>query len=287
MIIGTDDVYLVQKNGGVPTILAAGSARGESGVSILSLRFKNGIHFSATSRQHLIWFQLSNVRIECRRAGRKLTQNVRAETLAICPAGIECAADAEGNVDGLLVAVDAGRLALTAAENSVLEAQVIDRLTGYDKALFDLARGLATETIDGYPNGPLFWNDIATVFVGSLIARHTTEPQSQKRGALGKNILERLKEYVNAHLDEPIEVAALANIAGRSPFHFSRIFARSVGVTPHRYVIHLRLRRAVELIREGRTGLAEVAACTGFADQSHLSRWIKRVHGVSLTGLAA
>jgi AraC family transcriptional regulator len=285
MIIGTDEVYLVQEDDGVPTILSSGSAQGESGVSILSLRFKNGVHFSATSRQHLIWFQLSDVRIECRRAGRKLTQNVRAETLAICPAGIDCAADAEDNVDALLVAVDARRLALTAADNSVLEAQLIERLTGYDEALLDLARGLATESANGYPNGPLFWNDIATAFVGGLITRHTSERQDRTRGRLGKDVLERLRDHVNAHLDEPIEVAALANIAGRSPFHFSRIFARSVGVTPHRYVIQLRLRRAVELIREGRTGLAEVAACTGFADQSHLSRWVKRIHGVSLTRL--
>src|SRR5262245_4731926 len=287
MIIGTEEVYLVQDNGGIPTILAAGSAQGESGVSILSLRFKDGVHFTATPRQHLIWFQLSDVRIECRRATRKLTQIVRAETFAICPAGIDCTADGEDNADAFLVAVDAGRLALTAAENSALEAQLIERLTGYDEALLNLARGLVTESADGYPNGPLFWNDIAATFIDGLIARHTSECQRRIRGTLGKDVLERLRDYVHAHLDEPIEVAALANIAGRSPFHFSRIFARSVGITPHRYVIHLRLRRAVELIRKGRTGLAEVAACTGFADQSHLSRWVKRVHGVSLTGFAA
>jgi AraC family transcriptional regulator len=36
-----------------------------------------------------------------------------------------------------------------------------------------------------------------------------------------------------------------------------------------------------------RSGLAEIAACTGFADQSHLARWVRRVHGVSLTQLAS
>jgi AraC family transcriptional regulator len=51
-------------------------------------------------------------------------------------------------------------------------------------------------------------------------------------------------------------------------------------------VIHLRLQRAIDLVREGRTGLAEIAACTGFADQSHLSRWVRRVHGASLTQFA-
>jgi AraC family transcriptional regulator len=58
-------------------------------------------------------------------------------------------------------------------------------------------------------------------------------------------------------------------------------------MTPHRYVVHLRLQRAIELLRDGRSSLAEIAARTGFADQSHLSRWVRRVHGVSLRRMAA
>src|SRR5262245_60222982 len=82
-IIGTDELYLVQQDGSLPTTLAAGSAPGESGVSVLRTRFRDGVHFSARPRQHLIWFQLSKMRIECRRAGRKLTQEVLTGSLAI------------------------------------------------------------------------------------------------------------------------------------------------------------------------------------------------------------
>jgi AraC family transcriptional regulator len=164
---------------------------------------------------------------------------------------------------------------------------LIERLSGHDQALLDIARGLASESAHAYPNGPLFWNGIASAFVDELLSRHTAEFRSRVRGALSKDVLERLRDYIMAHLDEPIEVAALASIAGRSEFHFTRVFTRSVGMTPHRYVVHQRLQRAVELVREGRTGLAETAARTGFADQSHLSRWVRRVHGVSPTELAA
>jgi AraC family transcriptional regulator len=90
-----------------------------------------------------------------------------------------------------------------------------------------------------------------------------------------------------AHLSEQIEVAARAKLAGRSSFHFYRVFARSVGMTPHRYVVHLRLQAAIERVRQGRTGLAEIAADTGFSDQSHLSRWVRRVHGVAPSQLSA
>jgi AraC family transcriptional regulator len=78
-----------------------------------------------------------------------------------------------------------------------------------------------------------------------------------------------------------------SKIAGRSPFHFTRLLTRFVGVSPHRYVVHLRWQRVVELVRHVRSGLADVAVRTGFADQSHLTRWVRRVHGVSLTELVA
>jgi AraC family transcriptional regulator len=47
------------------------------------------------------------------------------------------------------------------------------------------------------------------------------------------------------------------------------------------------LQRAVELLREGDAGFAEIAARTGFADQSHLSRWVRRAFGVTLTQIAS
>ena len=45
-------------------------------------------------------------------------------------------------------------------------------------------------------------------------------------------------------------IATLAHMTKRGQFHFSRVFHRSVGVSPYRYIVYLRLRRAVELIRE-------------------------------------
>jgi AraC family transcriptional regulator len=201
-------------------------------------------------------------------------------------AGIDQAADAVGSLDVLVIAIDPGRLALAAAEDRALDAQLMERFSGYDRPLLGLGRTLALESASDYPNGPLFWNECASFFIEGLVSRHTSRPVRQARGTLGRNVLDRLRDYILAHLDEHIEVSELAKLAGRSPFQFTRVFARSVGLTPHRYILHLRLQRAVELVREGRSDLADIAAHTGFADQSHLSRWVRRVHGVSLTQLA-
>jgi AraC family transcriptional regulator len=286
MMMGRGELRLAQKDGGPPTTLIAGSAPGESGVSVLSMRFRGGAHFNVIARQHLVCF-VSQVRIQCRMAGRTFRHDAAAGSLAICPAGIDSVADAEQSVDAILVTIDPRRLALAAAEDAAPEAKLMERLLGYDQTLLDLARTLASESANGYPNGPFFWNEVASDFIEGLVARHTSECERRTRGMLGKDVLKRLRDHVVAHIDEPIEVATLAKIAGRSPFHFTRLFTRSVGVSPHRYVVHLRLRRAVELVRDGRSGLAEVAVRTGFADQSHLTRWVRRVHGVSPTQLVA
>jgi AraC family transcriptional regulator len=287
MMMGTADFHMAQADGALPAILAAGSAPGESGVSVLSVRFHGGVHFSAAPRQHLVWFQNSpQVRFDCRIAHRSLRHEPPTGSLAISPAGVGCAADAEASVDAILVAVHPGQLALAAAEESTPEPQLIECFSGRDEALLTCARGLVRESAEGYPNGPLFWNAIADAFVDGLLARHTAAREARARGMLGREVLARIRDYVAAHLDEPIDVAALAKVARRSPIHFSRVFTRSVGMTPHRYVVHLRLQRAIELVRAGQYGLAEIAARTGFADQSHLSRWVRRIHGVSLTQLA-
>ncbi len=280
--IGEFDVD--REDGGLPTTLAVGRAPGESGVPVLSQRFCGGVHLKDTPRQHHVCFQMSSLRINAAWLGARFGTRPRREAWPSAQP-VSIALSADQSVAMIRVAIDPGQLALAAAEDSALEARLIGRLSGYDRALFESARTLALESADNYPNGPLYWSEVAGAFVDGLIARHTAGPEIRIRGTLGKDILERLKDYIVAHLDVPIDVAALAAVAGRSPFHFSRVFARSVGMTPHRYVVRLRLQRAMELVRDERSSLAEIAARTGFADQSHLSRWIRRVHGVTITQL--
>jgi AraC family transcriptional regulator len=284
----TERYVLAQKDGAPPARSTAGPAPGDSGISIVRLSFRDGAQVETMAGEHLVWFQMSSsVRLECRMSGRVLRQEAPAGSLAIAPAGADARARADESMEALLVTIRPGELAVAAAADAAFERQLVERLEGFDEALFGAARRLELESAAGYPNGPLGWQELASGFLDGLLSRHTSRPMSEIRGGLGKDVLARLRDHVVAHLDGPVEVAALARLAGLSPFHFSRVFARSVGVTPHRYVVQLRLQRAIELLREGRLSLADIAACTGFADQSHLSRWVRRVHGISPSGLAA
>ena len=73
---------------------------------------------------------------------------------------------------------------------------------------------------------------------------------------------------------------AVAKMAGVGKFHVARAFKKSTGLTPHRYLLALRVSRAKRLMREGWTPAA-VAGEVGFADQSHLTRVFSSVAGIT------
>jgi AraC-like DNA-binding protein len=89
---------------------------------------------------------------------------------------------------------------------------------------------------------------------------------------LAPRVLKRVRDYVDAHLGEEVNLSSLAEIAGLSQGHFTRAFKQSLGMTPHGYVMQRRLERAKRMIAETVLPLARIALECGFSDQSHLSR---------------
>lgn len=83
---------------------------------------------------------------------------------------------------------------------------------------------------------------------------------------------------MRANRCEPVSQTAAQ--AGMSREGFSRRFARRHGLPPHAFWVMARLNHARELLRAGE-GIADVAAATGFADQSHLGSWFRRAFGVT------
>lgn len=85
--------------------------------------------------------------------------------------------------------------------------------------------------------------------------------------------------YCAFHLSEPLSVADMAARAHLSPSHFTATFRRHFGVSPHQYLLHLRVQRAHELLLTSDHSLSEIAEQCGFADVHHFSKTFKRVFG--------
>ncbi|MCX5539035.1 AraC family transcriptional regulator [Paraburkholderia sp. CNPSo 3076] len=101
------------------------------------------------------------------------------------------------------------------------------------------------------------------------------------KGTLSPMHWQRLKDYCLFHLAEKITLDELATLCGLGRFHFSRRFKQTVGMTPHAWLLRLRLEHACALLGRGKPTIAEVAQGVGFHDQSHFNRAFRHAFGVA------
>lgn len=108
-----------------------------------------------------------------------------------------------------------------------------------------------------------------------LLSRHVESKADIRPRAVAPKQIQTVRDVLDQTFDENLRLTDLAGKVGLSTFQLARGFTRHVGLSPHAYHLHRRIERARTLILAGR-GLAEAAACTGFADQAHLTRHFRR-----------
>ncbi|SFL13020.1 helix-turn-helix transcriptional regulator [Lysobacter sp. cf310] len=118
-------------------------------------------------------------------------------------------------------------------------------------------------------------------YLGVVGARETGAMRAQARDR--RRAIEAAL-WLDAHAHEAVDLERTAASAGLSAFHFLRLFAAVLGVTPHQYLLRARLRRAVPLLADEGRPITQVAYDSGFADLSNFVRTFRRAAGVSPRG---
>lgn len=96
--------------------------------------------------------------------------------------------------------------------------------------------------------------------------------------------INRVMDYIDAHLEQPLELKDIAAIANFSPYHFHRIFTFLIGETPIDYIQRLRVEKATwKLQNEPSLSITEIAYNCGFGSVSLFSRTFKKYLGITPT----
>jgi AraC family transcriptional regulator len=94
--------------------------------------------------------------------------------------------------------------------------------------------------------------------------------------------LKRVTEFIALHLDQDLTLAQLGAVACMSPFHFARLFKRSTGLPPHRFVVRARIDQARALLAgQRRLPIRRIAEVVGFRTVSHFTAVFHRVTGTT------
>jgi len=91
--------------------------------------------------------------------------------------------------------------------------------------------------------------------------------------------LARIKQFVDAHYDEPLSLQAAARLAGLEKTYFCKYFRRRTGVGYRDWLSRVRIERALALLRERKHPITRIALDVGFADLRTFERAFHRHTG--------
>lgn len=129
--------------------------------------------------------------------------------------------------------------------------------------------------------GSLLIDSLKTTLAIHLLRKYcTTKPKiSSYEDGLSKSQLKQVTNYISEHLDRDLKVIELAAIAQISPYYFIRLFRKAMNNTPHQYILQQRIKKAQYLLHHSQISISEIAATVGFCDQSHFTKYFKRITG--------
>ena len=152
-------------------------------------------------------------------------------------------------------------------------AKPIFRSAIQDKSIQRIIGLLTEELKTDRPLGTLYVDSLAHALATrylSLEGSSGMRPESRV-SALPARILNRVREKIETNLDADLSLEALAEESGYSRAHFLRMFRAATGLTPHQFVLGLRLSRAQECLRQKNASIIDIAVSCGFSSQSHMT----------------
>jgi AraC family transcriptional regulator len=113
-----------------------------------------------------------------------------------------------------------------------------------------------------------------------LVRRYSNAVDSAiKHSGMSPSRLKKVLEYVAAGLEEQLRLAAMAQVAGISPYYFCREFKKTMGITPYGYIVQQRIDRAKTLLQNTSMSVTEIGAQLLFATPSHFTATFRRLVG--------
>jgi AraC family transcriptional regulator len=177
-----------------------------------------------------------------------------------------------------------------------LEPQFVSRFVGKESVEFQEMRGHHDSTITqmavrmknllaaGAVEESVFTQALTTAFAFHLLQGYSTQSADLRllRGRLEGRSLKRVIEFAQDNINQPLTLEQLAAQAHLSPFHFARQFKATLGLSPHQFLLKIRIDKARQLMsgqQASRRSLTDIAFATGFYDQSHFVHAFKRLTG--------
>jgi AraC family transcriptional regulator len=156
----------------------------------------------------------------------------------------------------------------------IAEVRLHDLLRTEDTMIRTVVDAMARETSESAIGGAVYVDALSTQLAVHLLRHYASVDFIDRSGGgqLPAALRQRLVDYIEANLGQPLTLDVLAAIAGMGVWSFCKRFRASFQASPHCYIVDRRLQRARDLLVHGTLPPKAVATECGFSDQAHLTR---------------
>lgn len=280
--------YPFKFTGSPEPVLTYGATRQWDGFAVREARAGAGRHDGVVMAEHRIAFYLCEpTRTDCGTDGVRQSRLSAHGDFDFVPAGCDGFWEDSQPVDLVSIRL-APELVDEVAQGLGAPGPVAlsPRLAARDPFVSHIVAGLQAELAAPEPTARLAIDGVATALAARLLQDFAIRPLAGRQ-TLSKPKLRRLIDYIETNLEMDLGLAELAAVAGLSVPHLTVLFRRTMGQSLHRYVVERRVSRARDRLLRGHASIAQVALETGFAHQSHMARWMKRLLGATPAEVAA
>jgi AraC family transcriptional regulator len=221
--------------------------------------------------------------VELKTDGRCDTRKRVPGDLAILPAATVRQARSRDPHDVLVVTVSQDVVAQTAVEAGYgTPIELIPRAYHRDAQLEHICWALKAEAECDYVSGRLYGESLALAVCAHLLRQRSGKDSSMaKKGGIAPRALRRVIDYIDCNLDSPLRMASLAEVSGLSQYRFAHNFKSATGVPPYQYVLHARLDRAKQMLRQTNLSVLDIAYAVGCQSISRFNSLFRRELGTT------
>jgi AraC family transcriptional regulator len=217
--------------------------------------------------------------------GKRSQERRDIDDIAIIPAGITHSCSWDAPAQFMVLAIEPNLLKQVGQDwINPDQIELLPRfMSESDSFVQSIFSTLKVEAENGGMGSHLLIDSLKTALIIHLLRNYcATRPRlSSYSNGLSQVTLTLVKEYITEHLHQDLKLDEIASIAQLSSYHFLRLFKQSMGTTPHQYILQCRLNQAKYLLQHSNLSVVEIAARTGFSDQSHFTRYFKRMSGTT------
>jgi AraC family transcriptional regulator len=192
--------------------------------------------------------------------------------------------DSTERTDSIVVALEDGKVSeLQHDDLCSSRVDFLEHVITTDDQLVGIVNAMAAEARAGSPAGDLFSQAISVALLAHVYDRYDRSRAARRlEGRLSRRQVETVSRYVKGHIECALSIVELAGLLQLSPAYFCTAFSKTLGVTPHRFVLNERIAIARQRLQQtSAPPIAGLACALGFANQPHFSVVFRKLVGCS------